>query len=155
MTKQLTHTHVTRNWGKMVLPLFSTYSTYHLSAGALVGEFWINGSQMLTSEQLSLSHLSGEKNVYFYHTDSWTPLQDWGVIQENCCFWKSSQRVLMSSQLEELWFQARTRQIKPFLNNDPNLGTVWWLSTRSIKKLLKAFKQQLESNDWKASEEEP
>lgn len=80
------------------------------------------------TEQLSLSHLSGKKkNVYFYHTDSWTPLQDWGVIQENRYFWKSSQRVLMSSQLEELWFHARTRQIKSSLNKGPNLGPVWWL----------------------------
>jgi len=39
VTNQLIHTHVSSNRGKMVLPLFSTYSTYHLGAGALVGEF--------------------------------------------------------------------------------------------------------------------
>ena len=72
MTKQLTHTHVTSNRGKMVLPLFSTYSTYHLGAGALVGEFWINGSQMLTYRTIVSKSLERGKNVYFYHTDSWT-----------------------------------------------------------------------------------
>ena len=72
MTKQLTHTHVTSNRGKMVLPLFSTYSTYHLGAGALVGEFWINGSQMLTYRTIVSKSLEWGKNVYFYHTDSWT-----------------------------------------------------------------------------------
>ena len=40
-------------------------------------------------EQLPLSHLSGEKkNVYFYHTDSWTPLQDWSVITRESLFLK-------------------------------------------------------------------
>ena len=65
VTNQLIHTHVSSHRGKMVLPLFSTYSTYHLGAGALVGEFGSMAPKCSPTEQLSLNHLSGKKLCIF------------------------------------------------------------------------------------------
>ena len=65
VTNQLIHMHVSSHRGKMVLPLFSTYSTYHLGAGALVGEFGSMAPKCSPTEQLSLNHLSGKKLCIF------------------------------------------------------------------------------------------
>lgn len=146
---------IIHNRGKIILPHFNTYSTYHLSAGGPGRRALDQWLPKVHPQNNCLQVTWGKKKLYFYHTDSWTPLQGWGVRHENCYFWKTSQRVFMSSQLEELWFQARTRQIKLSLNNDRNPGTVWQLLMWGIKKLLGAFKQLLESNDLRASAEEP
>lgn len=49
---------------KIILPHFSTYSTHISVLGVLVGELWINGSQMLTCRTLASKSLRGTGFVF-------------------------------------------------------------------------------------------